>query len=280
LEGRVTLEARLATELIRKHPERAALVLERLGPEEASRLLQRLAPRESAELIRRLAPQRSASALQMLPADTVADILELLSLGVASRVARRFDPARLEAVLAKAPARLARGIRSMIRFPENTAGALMDPNVMSLPEGLTTKEAFDRVREAPGDARYNIYIVDQEHKLVGAVNLRELFLAKPRTRLCDLMVRNPSALEAIADRSVVIAHPGWKEVHSLPVVDGDGCYLGAVRYRTLRQLEEQLLRRQEKDANAQQALGQLFSAGAGGLLDALTGAGEARGRRS
>lgn len=275
----MTPEARLATELVRRHPERAAAVLERMEPEETSRVLQGLAPRESAEVLRRLTPQSAAAVLRLLPADRVAEIIELVSVGVASRVARRLDPAYLESVLEKVPPRLARGIRSMVRFPENSAGALMDPNVLCLPEDLTAKEALDRVRESPAEARYNVYTVDREQKLVGVLNLRELFLAKPRTPLSDLMVRNPLALQAQADRSVVIAHPGWKEVHSLPVVDEDGCYLGAVRYRTLRQLEEQLLRRTEKDGSAQEALGQLFSAGVGGLLDTLTGLGDTEGRR-
>jgi magnesium transporter len=234
---------------------------------------------DAAQVVRRLSLERSAAALQSLPDDRVAGILELVPIGAASRIARRLDPERLAAILDEASARLARGIRAMVGFPENSAGALMDPNVMSLPEDLTAREAFERVRERPADARYNIYVVDQAQKLTGVLNLRELFLAKPRTRLCDLMVRGPLALEASADRSVVIGHPGWREVHSLPVVDAEGCYLGAVRYRTLRQLEDQLLRRTEQDASAQEALGQLFAAGAGGLLDALTAAGDARERR-
>ena len=274
----MTLRARLATELVRRHPERAAAVLERSDPQEATRLLQRLPSRDCSEVIRRLTPQRSAAVLQDLPMDRVVEVLELTSIGVASRIARRLDPERLESILTKAPPRLARGIRSMVRFPEGSAGALMDPNVLAVPEDMSAKEALDRVREAPRDARYNVYVVDQEQKLVGVVNLRELFLAKPKVQLCDLMVRRPQALDAGADRSVVIAHPGWKEVHSLPVVDAEGCYLGAVRYRTLRLLEDQLLRRADKDASAQEALGQLFSAGAGGVLDALAGPGAARGR--
>jgi hypothetical protein len=32
-------------------------------------------------------------------------------------------------------------------------------------------------------------------------------------------------------------HPRWRELHTLPVVDDSGRYLGAIRYRTLRRLE-------------------------------------------
>jgi len=42
-----------------------------------------------------------------------------------------------------------------------------------------------------------------------------------------------------------------------------------VRYRTPRELEEELLRGDSGDRDTAEALGELFAAGAAGLLDAL-----------
>lgn len=69
-------------------------------------------------------------------------------------------------------------------------------------------------------------------------------------------------------------------MHSLPVVDEDHHYLGALRYRTLRELEEELLRGRGGDRDTAAALGELFATGAAGLLDALAPAqgGERRAR--
>jgi hypothetical protein len=58
-----------------------------------------------------------------------------------------------------------------------------------------------------------------------------------------------------------------------------GRYLGAIRYRTLRALEEDLFAQRAADANSAGALGQLFAAGAAGLLEALAGSGGAEGER-
>ncbi len=266
----MALETRLANELIREHPGRAASALERASAAEGARVLRRVPVAQGAALLERLSPQHAADMLDALPDERVAALLEALPSGVASRLARRLREGRADALLEMLPARAARGIRALIRFPEQTAGALMDPNVLALPEGFTAREALERVREVPDQARYNLYVVDPEQKLVGAVNLRELFLAKRSAKLSDLMVRSPLALPASADRSVVVSHPGWKEVHSLPVVDEAGAYLGAVRYRTLRELEDQLFRGGHRDADMPAALGQLFAAGAAGLVDALT----------
>jgi magnesium transporter len=231
---------------------------------------------EAAQVLRRLSPHRAADVVAGLTDERVAALLESLPIAVAARLVRRLAPERAERVLEALPAGLARSLRAIVRFPEHSAGALLDPNVLALPEDLTAREALARVREAADQARYNVYVVDPEQKLVGVVNLRELFLAKPAARLTDLMVRGPIALSAEADRVAIVSHPGWREVHSLPVVDGEGVYLGAVRYRTLRELEEQLFRGGHRDADARAALGELFSAGASGLLDALTTVGSAR----
>jgi len=266
----MTLEARLASELIRSHPGRAADVLERVGPKEGARALRRPPVGEAAEVLRRLSPHRAADVLDALPDERVVELLAALPVAVASRLLRRLRSERGEAVLDALPAATARDLRAMIGFPENTAGALMDPGVLALPEGLSAREALSRIREAADRARYNVYVVDEEQRLVGALNLRELFLAKPGARLADLMVHAPQALPADADRTAVVSHPGWREVHSLPVVDASGAYLGAVRYRTLRELEELLFRGGRHDADARTALGELFTAGASGLLEAIT----------
>lgn len=266
----MSLERDLARLLVREHPERAAGVLERLGLEEAARLLSREPARAAAPVLKRMSPQFAAAVLDRFDLPQIARSLEALPLDSASRLARRLPAERAAAALDLASPNRARAIRSLLRFGEATAGALMDPDVLALPDDLTARESLERIRETPDRARYNLYVVDGEQRLTGVVNLRELLLAAPRARLADLMIREPLRLEARADRSVVVAHPGWKEVHSLPVVDEQGGYLGAVRYRTLRSLEEDLLGGKTEDANARDALGQLFSAAAGGLLDALT----------
>ena len=272
----MNLEHSLAAKLIREHPERAAGVLERLGMQEAKRVLSKAPAREAAPVLQRMSPQFAAAVLETFDTEPTARMLEALPLDVASRLARRLPPERVAAALEILGARPARALRSLLRFPEASAGALMDPDVLALPGDLTAKEALDRIREMPDFARYNVYVVDQEERLTGVVNIRELLIARPRSRLADLMIRDPLRLDALADRSVVVGHPGWKEVHSLPVVDEQGGYLGAVRYRTLRALEEELLGGTVRDGNPREALGQLFSAGVGGVLDALTNVGTPR----
>jgi magnesium transporter len=269
----MTLSQDLAASLMRSHPERAALVLDSHEAAGSVDTLNEGAEVDAAEVLRRLSPQRAEQVLTSLPRVRAAALLARLELGEAARLMRSLEASLRTELEATLDARRARALRALLSFREGTAGALMDPQVLALPRGLQAAEALERVRAEPEHARYNLYVIDEEQRLVGALNLRELFLAEPTRKLGELMVAAPQRLPADAESSQVVSHPGWKEVHSLPVVDDQGRYLGAVRYRKLRQLERALLSARRDDQDTSSALGQLFAAGAGGLFEALGGSG-------
>ena len=269
-KGLLSLESRLARELVRAHPDRAASILDRLSPGDVAHVLANVPVSQAAATIACLSSNLAAATLEGLNPERAADTLEALDLDVASRLSRRLSDGRRAIIAERLPSPVARSIQTLLKFPENTAGALMDPAGLALPEDFTVREALARIREMPEQTRYDVYVVDRNQVLVGVLNLRELLLARSQALLSDVMVRDPLRLLARDDRSVIVSHPGWKRAHALPVVDDKGCYLGVVRYRRLRQLEEELLGGKGVDGNTADALGELFAAGMGGILVAVT----------
>jgi len=264
----------LARRLAAIDPDEAARRLERLRPERAAGLVARWEPSLVGPVMLRLSPGVAAGVLAALPAERAAAVLARHHRDRAAASLRSLGQDAREAVLAALPPAPAEEMRAVLRFPEDTAGACMDPTVLALAEDLDARGALDAVRRRPESARYNVYVVDRERRLVGALTLRELLVAPARSPLSELMHRDPYRLLAAADRYAVVSHPGWREVSALPVVDGDGRYVGAVRYRTFRELEGRL-REQPLTSGAEtaHALGDLFSTGASGLLEALVSAG-------
>lgn len=275
----MTLLRNLADCVLQEAPNRAAVVLERLGEEEAITLLKRAKLSSVASIVERLSPQFAAAVLGQLRPERVAKILESLQLDTAVRLLRRADVASHEAILEQLRPKRARGMRALLRFREGTAGALMDPDVLALPQDLTAREALQRVRAAAENARYNLYVVDQSQRLTGTLNLRELLIARGPRPLSDVMVRDPYRVRATDDRTTVLAHRGWKVAHALPVVDDEDGYLGAIRYRTLRELERELIATKSLDLDTSAAFAEVISAAAGGLLDAVGGVAAHRGER-
>lgn len=269
-EAERELESTLAETLLQRHPMRAAKALEQLGLAPVIEFLSGISQEQLARVVPLLSPQFAAEVLRALPSETVAGMLASLPRDVAARLARGLGERR-EDVIALLPEQSQASLGVLLRFPPDTAGGLMDPTVLALPDDLSAEDALDRIRELSANARYNLYVVDRQQHLVGVLNLRELFLAGPKTRLAALMVERPHALPATAGRASIITHPGWREAHALPVVDESGRYLGAIRYRTLRMLEDAFRSRGLQD-EASGALGELLAVGAGGLVRALTSA--------
>lgn len=265
----MNLETRLATDLVAAHPLEAARVFERLRARDVAALLERLEIEPGARALRQMALHSAAAVVAELSQGWASEILERLPTEFAALLLRSVDAAARERLLATLSSRRARELRSLLAFPEKTAGSLMDPEILALPQDLTAKAALVRVREAASHARYNVYVVDRDQVLVGVINLHELLMARPGDLLSSLMQSAVHRLAARASRHDIVSNPGWRTVHALPVVDERGRYLGAVRYRTLRQLEEELRGALSEETTTARALGGLFRAGASAMLEAM-----------
>jgi magnesium transporter len=272
----MALEHDLAMRVLVSHPLEAAQALERLAADETARFLAMAEPITGAACLRSMHVPAAAEVLGALEATRAAKVVEELPVDVAAACLRRLEAAPREQLLAQLGGRQQRALRSLLRFTPHTAGSLMDPDVLALPADLTAADATGRVREAAREARYNVYVVDRDQRLTGVFNLRELLLAEPQALLSSIARPNPYRLPASADRRAIVSHPGWREVHALPVVDPDGLYLGAIRYRTLHRLEEELGGSGAETGATARALGELFRTGAGAVLEAVATSAPAR----
>jgi magnesium transporter len=263
---------RLAKNFAQEHPSDAALVLEQLSPEAATAYIEELPPRLGAAVVQRMDSSTGAECIHRLSPERFGQLMTALPLDSAAALLRRVDPERRDLLLPHASADVAALLARLLRYPENCAGALMDPRVLALPEDISVSEALARVRRVPRHALYYLYVIDREQKLVGVLNLRELMLALPRDQLSAIMQREISSLTALSDRAAIIDHPGWRKVHALPVTDDQGKFLGVLRYETLRQLEgESKAPTPAGDAlSAVLTLGELCWVGLAGLLTDLT----------
>jgi len=266
----VTLSLDVARDFLERHPEGAAPILERIDPREAAAVLLCVPLQTAARVLEYVTAVPAAAILSQFDSKQSALVIDLLPVEVALRYLRRLTTP-IDDVLQQLPASKSQMLRPSLGYPEHTAGALLDPQVLALAEELSIREAVERVRTSAGHARYNLYVVDRTDRLVGVLNLRELLLALPDQQIGRIASRNVMHLRADADTSAIVSHPGWRKVHALPVVDDAGCYMGAIRYVRLRRLQDELAARSDNGAQTSQALGEVFSVGLSGILDLFSG---------
>jgi magnesium transporter len=226
----------LAARFAADHPEDAAAALEQLSFPDAAALLVELDAGDAAQLIAHLSAALAVDCLKTMPDGMVASLLGELPIDLAARILMRADDETRQRWLAVLPAERAEFLRRKLRYPPGTAGALVDPLVLALPEDLSVAEAQKQLRRSPERAYYYVYVVDRDQRLVGALDIRELLLANTKDTLGAVMHRDVARISAHADVAAVAAHAGWRDLDALPVVDAAGLFFGIIRHRTMRQL--------------------------------------------
>ncbi|HEX2179627.1 MAG TPA: CBS domain-containing protein, partial [Actinomycetota bacterium] len=230
---------RLVRRFLETHPVDAARVMDRFAGPLSAEVLEGLPADRVAPVVGAMSDHVAAECVAGLDAGLGAAVLDELDLDRTSALLRRMSEQGRDRLLDAMPEDQAAQLKRLLAFPVGSAGALMDPKVLSVPDSLSAGEALDRVRAAPQLAIYYLYLFDGSSRLSGVVNLRELMLADPKTPLRKMMATNVDRLSAVSDWKAILVHPGWIEYHALPVVDAADRFVGALRYETLRRLEGQ-----------------------------------------
>lgn len=260
------VEQRLIEAFIETHPRDVARRLESLPEGEASAVLESVSPQLAGTLLPAVPLVVSARLLAIMPASHAAAVVTSVDQDLGAALLRNLEQEPRQAVLAACSESRARAFRLLLRYPEGTAGALMDPSVLGVPDDVTVADALERVRRSPAHVLYYTYAVTSEGMLSGVANLRELMGADPDRMLASVIARNPWSLSVTAGAAAITAHPAWERVHALPVVEGRR-FVGVLRYKVMRRLERGLAARtpEEQAATTRAALAELFGLGVAGL---------------
>ena len=264
----MNLEQQLLAQFATDHPAEVASSLAAMSHREAALVLGDLAPAVAAGLLHYLPSLSAALALEQLSTEEAAAVLIAVRPDIAAPILRATPNERRAAVIAGFPSRLRAAIANLLIYAEDTAGALMDPEVLTAFEQESVRQVLERLQRNPEHALYYLYVVADDQRLVGVVNMRELMGARPDALLASVCTRHVAAIAASATWQTVVGHPAWGSVHALPVVDRADQFVGVLRYEIVRALE----RRQAGDTSADSsrqtasALGELFGLGLRGVF--------------
>lgn len=224
----------LTAAFIRTHPDDAARLLERHSTETARRFLEALRPELAAIVMLRMVSTMAAACLTALPPDKAAPILAGLEAQQAAQLLRVADEAAAASLIRRLPTGLQLGIRLLLRYPERTLGALMNPLALPLSDDLTTTEARERLAGRKKKPPSVLFIATRGKKLAGHVHISDLYQAKDTIPLKAIMAPAPVSLPARATVVATASHPAWEHFHELPVVETDGTLVGTVSYQQIK----------------------------------------------
>ena len=266
-------ELELARAFAAAHPTEVAQLLEGLETRDIASFLSALPGESAAEVVEVMESYSAVRCLESVEAGQGGQIVEQLPLERGVVLLRRMEDESRKAILEGLPEEQKGILEVLLRYPEGTAGALMNPRLFTLPPDIDVEEALRRVRTHSRDAMYYLYVVDRNQQLAGVVNIRELMQAGPQERIDAVMHREVVRIGGNTPLPAVLAHPGWLEYHVLPVVDENGLFIGALRHKNLRRLISQSgdPHPEEGVRSTGEALGELFQIGLAGLARGATG---------
>ncbi len=217
-------------ELTRLHPVEAGRELVEMGPEEAADKVRDFELDFAAEALESLDPWQSSGIFLELSAELRAKLLERMDPDDSVDLLQELPPREREGVLELLNDLTRKRLKSLLEYPQDTAGGTMSPRVLSLPESMSVGAAIDelRAKERELEEINYVYVTDEQGKLTGVLPLRNLVLREPARELREVMKTGVETVLPGFDREEVARIFDKYDYLALPVVDEDDTLLGVI----------------------------------------------------
>ena len=170
-----------------------------------------------AELVDEIEPERLARIAEALPADEAADLIGELEMEDTEEVLHHISTEDEEV------------LRQLLTYPEDTAGGIMNPDVVALLPGDTVDGAIRYLRSVAEETPISaVYVVDEERRLLGYLRLRRMVTARPAALLGDIMSTDTISVPVDTDQEEVADIVDKYDFTAIPVVDTDNRLVGVV----------------------------------------------------
>lgn len=202
--------------------EKQIPVMFRLLPkEQAAETFVEMEPEAQQLLIQGFSDNELREVLDELYVDDAADLVEEMPANVVRRILTQADP------------EMRSSINQILRYPENSAGALMTMEYVSLRTDMTVEESILRIRRQGVDKEtiYTCYVLSADRTLQGIVTVKDLLLAESDdTEIKEIMTENVISVTTQDDQEEVAKMFSKYNFLALPVVDTEKRMVGIVTF--------------------------------------------------
>ena len=212
------------------HPADIADLFELLERDERRQLAAAITDLMTPEVIAELNDYVREDMIEALPPEAVADIAEQLDTDDAVQLLEDLEPEDQAAILAEMEPEDRAAIESALAYPEETAGRLMQRELVAVPEHLTVGDLIDYLRdhdELPTEF-WEVFIVDPTHKPVGTCQLSWILRTPRQVALADVMKRDQTLIPVTMDQEEVALRFQKYALISAAVVDESGRLVGQI----------------------------------------------------
>jgi magnesium transporter len=215
-----------------EHDPGAAIgILEGMPEEDAAEVLKSLPLALAVRVMKAL--QVSYAAMLLKNADDlfIGAITAQLEPQLAASILMHLPSEARERMAKQISGKLKDQIRELLEYPEGSIGRTMTTDFITLKKHRRAKEAIEKIRSLAkrGFPSSYVYVVDDDSRLVGVLNMRALMLADPDAIVEDVSSKDLFTLHCFTDRQDAANELAKRKFFAVPVVDSENRILGLVK---------------------------------------------------
>jgi len=207
-----------------------AAYLEELEGNDALAATRLLPLHDQAELIGYLKPSSQLVMATSIGRRELAALMSAMSHDERADLFKQLDEEAQEALLPALSKAERDDLRRLASFEEGTVGSVMTTDYATLKPEMNANQALEALRAQALEAEtvYTAYIVDDDRRLIGVLDLQDLLMARARQRVADIMDTEPVWIRAEAEQEEAARRIARYDLIALPVLDSDDRLVGIV----------------------------------------------------
>ena len=233
------VDASLARRFLLDYPNDAAQIIEDMDLTTAANVLSKQALYIQLPVWQLLVPNVAAALLNAMPEEFSKQLLSELSPHYAVKVLGQFEEERLQAYVQMLDTEVRHELTTLMAYPENSAGRLMDTRINHFRGDMTVEQAIALLRKAKLKTARSLFLVDSVGRLSGKVHLQDIAIAVPGTTLENLAQPVTAAVQNTAPNEEVSELFDKLKLFDLPVVDFNNQLLGIIYHDNLLKASKQ-----------------------------------------
>ena len=212
------------------HPADIADLIELAARDERDGLVKALAGIVDADVYAELNEHVRETLIDEMAPEQVADLAGQLDTDDAVAIIEDLDHAEQRAVLERMEPDDRAAVEEALTYPEETAGRLMQRDLIAVPEHWKVGQLIDYMRSTDELATdfWEVFVVSADHHPVGTCKLSTI-MRTPRTAMVrDIMVEDQTLIPVDMDQEEVALRFQKYALISAAVVDGSGRLVGMI----------------------------------------------------
>jgi magnesium transporter len=212
------------------HPADIADLIELLDTHHRALLIPALGERLDADVIAELNDWVRDDVFAALNTREMADVVGQLDTDDAVAIIEDLEADQQREVLRAMPMEDRAAIEEALTYPEESAGRLMQRDLIAVPEYWTVGQVIDHLRDNPKLTTefWEIFVVDPQHKPVGTMRLSWILRAPRAVNVIDVMARDQTLIPVDMDREELAYKFQQYALISAAVTDDAGRLVGVI----------------------------------------------------